>query len=149
MFDVGFWELLLLFGLALLVLGPERLPRVARQVGTWAGRARVMARSLRVQLENEVDLQALKERYPAKPPNYATRDEAATDSAEEETAAGDDSPDSPEPAHAGSDTSRPGHSTEPAEEEIVETGHQEFEPADTGPEEAETAEPRKDPHEQQ
>jgi sec-independent protein translocase protein TatB len=38
----------------LVVLGPERLPKVARQVGTWMGHARVMARQLTEQLEREV-----------------------------------------------------------------------------------------------
>ena len=37
MFDIGFWELAILFGLGLVVLGPEKLPKVASQVGNWAG----------------------------------------------------------------------------------------------------------------
>lgn len=53
MFEVGFTELLLIFGLALIVLGPEKLPRVAAQVGRWMGRARAMARQFREQLEEE------------------------------------------------------------------------------------------------
>ena len=56
MFDIGFWELLILFGLGLVVLGPERLPRVAVQVGNWAGQARRMARSLTAQMRAELDL---------------------------------------------------------------------------------------------
>jgi sec-independent protein translocase protein TatB len=56
-FEVGFTELLLIFGLALIVLGPEKLPRVAAQVGRWMGRARAMARQFREQLEEEVDLE--------------------------------------------------------------------------------------------
>ena len=54
MFDVGFWEVILIGGLALVILGPERLPKVAREVGRWAGRARAMARQLRSQLEQEI-----------------------------------------------------------------------------------------------
>ena len=46
MFDIGFWELLILFGIGLVVLGPERLPRVAMKVGNWAGQARRTARTL-------------------------------------------------------------------------------------------------------
>ncbi len=53
MFEVGFTELLLIFGLALVVLGPERLPKLAQQVGRWVGRARAMARQFRDQLEEE------------------------------------------------------------------------------------------------
>ena len=54
MFDVGFWELLLIFGVGLLILGPERMPRVASQIGRWIGRARRTASSLRRQLEQEI-----------------------------------------------------------------------------------------------
>jgi sec-independent protein translocase protein TatB len=56
MFDLGFWELALIFVLALLVLGPERLPKVASQLGQWAGQARRMARVLTTQLRQELDV---------------------------------------------------------------------------------------------
>jgi sec-independent protein translocase protein TatB len=54
MLDFGFSEILLTSAIALVVLGPERLPKVARQVGNWMGRARSMARQLSEQLEREV-----------------------------------------------------------------------------------------------
>lgn len=57
MFDVGFSEILVIFVLALIVLGPEKLPRVASQLGRWIGRARGMARQFREQLEEEVQLE--------------------------------------------------------------------------------------------
>lgn len=53
---IGFWELLLLFVIGLLILGPERLPRVATQIGRWVGRARRTANQLRYQLEREIAL---------------------------------------------------------------------------------------------
>jgi sec-independent protein translocase protein TatB len=53
MFEVGFSELLVIFALALVVLGPEKLPKLAAQVGRWIGRARAMARQFREQLEAE------------------------------------------------------------------------------------------------
>ncbi len=53
MFEVGFSELLLIMGLALLVLGPEKLPKVVTEIGRWMGRARAMARQFRDQLEIE------------------------------------------------------------------------------------------------
>jgi sec-independent protein translocase protein TatB len=53
MFEVGFTELLLIFALSLLVLGPQKLPKLAQQVGRWVGRARAMARQFRDQLEEE------------------------------------------------------------------------------------------------
>jgi len=59
MLDVGFSEILLTSAIALIVLGPERLPKVARQVGNWVGRARAMARQLSEQLEREVSAEEL------------------------------------------------------------------------------------------
>lgn len=56
MSGVGFWELVLLFLIGLIVLGPERLPRVANQLGTWLGQARRMSRVLKRQLEDELNL---------------------------------------------------------------------------------------------
>lgn len=54
MFDVGFWELTFIMTLALLVLGPDKLPGLVRSLGRWMGRARSVARNLRVQIEREV-----------------------------------------------------------------------------------------------
>jgi Tat protein translocase TatB subunit len=54
MFEVGFQELVMIALLALIVLGPEKLPKLAAQLGRWTGRARSMARNLRQQLEQEV-----------------------------------------------------------------------------------------------
>jgi sec-independent protein translocase protein TatB len=53
MLDIGFSEILVIVGLALVVLGPTKLPQVARTIGRWAGRARAMARQFQEQLENE------------------------------------------------------------------------------------------------
>jgi len=55
MFDVGFWELVILFGLGLMVLGPERLPKVAAKLGRWVGQARNMARHLSNQIRDEIE----------------------------------------------------------------------------------------------
>lgn len=75
MLDFGFSEILLTSAIALVVLGPERLPKVARQVGNWMGRARAMARQLGEQLEREVSADELmKEQGRAKaPPANANR----------------------------------------------------------------------------
>jgi Tat protein translocase TatB subunit len=59
MFEVGFTEIVLILGLALLVLGPEKLPGLAQKIGRWTGRARSMARQLRTQLEQEVTMEEL------------------------------------------------------------------------------------------
>ncbi|MGH8494764.1 MAG: Sec-independent protein translocase protein TatB [Gammaproteobacteria bacterium] len=70
MFDVGFWELVLVFFIALMVLGPERLPQAAARVGTWVGSARAVVRNLRAQIEDEIA--TTKDR---KPPASAERDQ--------------------------------------------------------------------------
>ena len=53
MFGIDFSEILLIFGIALVVLGPEKLPKLANTIGKWIGRARGMARQFREQLEQE------------------------------------------------------------------------------------------------
>ena len=68
MFEVGFTEIVLILGLALLVLGPEKLPGLAQKVGRWTGRARSMARQLRNQLEQEVTLEEMAKSRPKTPP---------------------------------------------------------------------------------
>jgi sec-independent protein translocase protein TatB len=68
MLDVGFSEILVIFVLALVVLGPEKLPRVASQVGRWIGRARAMARQFKDQLEEEVNLEQVRKAHAANPP---------------------------------------------------------------------------------
>jgi Tat protein translocase TatB subunit len=65
MFEVGFTEIILIFGIALLVLGPARLPKLAADIGRWAGRARAMARQLRTQLEQETQFDPLADPKPA------------------------------------------------------------------------------------
>ncbi|HUX73393.1 MAG TPA: Sec-independent protein translocase protein TatB [Steroidobacteraceae bacterium] len=59
MLDFGFSEILLTSAIALIVLGPERLPKAARQIGNWVGRARAMARQLSEQLDREVSADEL------------------------------------------------------------------------------------------
>ena len=75
MFEVGFTEIVLILGLALLVLGPEKLPGLAEKVGRWTGRARAMARQLRTQLEQEVTLEEMAKSRPMQPPPPATAPE--------------------------------------------------------------------------
>lgn len=57
MSGIGGSEFFLLCLIGLLILGPERLPRVARQIGGWLGRARQMTRALQRQLEEEVNVE--------------------------------------------------------------------------------------------
>jgi len=59
MFEIGFSELLLVGVVALLVLGPERLPVAMRTVGRGLGQARQAMNTLRAQAEREIDMPAL------------------------------------------------------------------------------------------
>ncbi len=61
MFDVGFTEILLLSLVGLMVLGPERLPRVARTLGGLARKARSSWLSLKRSIEAEMRAEELKE----------------------------------------------------------------------------------------
>jgi sec-independent protein translocase protein TatB len=56
MSGIGFFELVILFMIGLVVLGPQRLPKVANQLGSWIGQARRMTRVMKRQLEDELDL---------------------------------------------------------------------------------------------
>jgi len=56
MSGIGGSEFVLICLIGLLILGPERLPRVARQIGNWVGKARQMTRSLQRQLEEETSV---------------------------------------------------------------------------------------------
>lgn len=56
MFDVGFWEILFILVLALVIIGPERLPGAARQVGFFVGKARRYIEGVRSEVESELDI---------------------------------------------------------------------------------------------
>lgn len=60
MFDVGFSELVLVFIVALLVIGPERLPRVARAAGLWLGRLRNFVQTVKEDIDKELAAEDLK-----------------------------------------------------------------------------------------
>jgi sec-independent protein translocase protein TatB len=60
MFDVGFSELIVIALVALIVIGPERLPRVARTLGALLGRAQRYVNDVKADIQREVDLEELK-----------------------------------------------------------------------------------------
>jgi sec-independent protein translocase protein TatB len=78
MFGVDFGEVLVIFVVALVVLGPKRLPALVFKVGKWVGKARTMARQFREQIENEINLEELnrmtdvqaKAKTPPPPPGF-------------------------------------------------------------------------------
>jgi len=61
MFDIGFWELVLVAVVALVVIGPERLPKAARVAGLWVGRARRTLASVKAEIDRELKAQELQE----------------------------------------------------------------------------------------
>ena len=54
MLDFSFGKLAIIFALCLIVLGPEKLPKLAQTLGRFAGQARAMARHFSAQLEQEI-----------------------------------------------------------------------------------------------
>ena len=60
MFDIGFGELLVVGAVALVVLGPERLPVVARTAGLWVGKARNMLAGVKAEIDRELKAEDLK-----------------------------------------------------------------------------------------
>jgi len=61
MFDIGFFELTIIGVVALLVLGPERLPRAARTAGMWVGRAKRMVTQVKRDIDDEMRQEELAE----------------------------------------------------------------------------------------
>ena len=64
MFDIGFWEMLVLCVLGLLVLGPNKLPEVAIKIGNYVGRAKSMVNSFSRQMRQEIELAPLRPDVP-------------------------------------------------------------------------------------
>ena len=54
MFDVGFWEITVIAVIALIVIGPERLPKAARTAGLWVGKARRMVADVKSDIDREI-----------------------------------------------------------------------------------------------
>ena len=59
MFDIGFWEMAFIGVIALVVIGPERLPGAARNVGLWVGKGRRMLAEIQADVKKEIDAQDL------------------------------------------------------------------------------------------
>ncbi|MDQ7015451.1 MAG: Sec-independent protein translocase protein TatB [Gammaproteobacteria bacterium] len=60
MFDIGFWEISLIGVIALLVIGPERLPAVARTVGLWVGKMQRFVSNVKDDVNRELETENLK-----------------------------------------------------------------------------------------
>ena len=106
MFGIGGQELVLLMLIGLIVLGPERLPRIANQMGSWLGQARRMTRVMKRQLEEELDINkppTIKPPPASREPSFKPTTETSEDATEEveETLPRDD--DDYSPAHGEDD----------------------------------------------
>jgi len=87
MFDIGFWELIIIAVVALIIVGPEKLPSFAREAGKWLGKFRRFINTTRQQFERELrleeandltrkitDLDELLKDAPDKDPDFALKD---------------------------------------------------------------------------
>ncbi|MBD9358599.1 Sec-independent protein translocase protein TatB [Methylomonas albis] len=61
MFDVGFSELLMVGLVALLVLGPEKLPKAARLAGLWVGKARTVLATAKAEIKQELHAEEMRQ----------------------------------------------------------------------------------------
>jgi len=60
MFDIGFTEIIFIMVITLLVVGPERLPRIARTAGLWLGKMRGFVSSVKADIDKELAAEELK-----------------------------------------------------------------------------------------
>ena len=60
MFDIGFLEIIFIMVIALLVVGPERLPRIARTAGLWVGKMRGFVSSVKSDIDRELATEELR-----------------------------------------------------------------------------------------
>ncbi|MEI6744427.1 MAG: Sec-independent protein translocase protein TatB [Methylococcaceae bacterium] len=61
MFDVGFSELVMVGLVSLLVIGPERLPKVARVAGFWIGKIQQMIANVKVEISQELHAEEIRQ----------------------------------------------------------------------------------------
>ena len=84
MFDFGFSEMAIVAVVALIVLGPERLPRVARQAGEWLGKLRRYVSDVKSDINRQMELDELR-RLQAEVQQAASGIESAVRSTVEQT----------------------------------------------------------------
>jgi sec-independent protein translocase protein TatB len=61
MFDIGFWEIIVILIILLLVVGPERMPTVARTMALWIRKARRMVAQVKQEVEQELRAEELRQ----------------------------------------------------------------------------------------
>ena len=78
MFDVGFWEVMLTGLVALLVFGPERLPRLARETSLWMRKVRSVVGTAKTDIDRELQLYELRQTMEAKRQQFAKEVQSLT-----------------------------------------------------------------------
>lgn len=63
MFEVGFSELCMVGLVALLVIGPEKLPKIARLAGFWVGKTRSMVASVKAEIKEELRAEEMRQLF--------------------------------------------------------------------------------------
>ena len=66
MFDVGFWEMMLIGLVALVVFGPDKLPRLVREVSLWVRKAKMVVSSAKSEIDQELQLYELRQSFEEK-----------------------------------------------------------------------------------
>ena len=120
-------EFLLIVVLALVVLGPKRLPEIANKVGSWVGQARRMTRVMRRQLEEELEVENINQiatpeqlmRAPKPAPTQASTSNPADPAASDEAPEVDEALDAPRADHIPNDddTYSPLHAEEDGDDD--------------------------------
>jgi sec-independent protein translocase protein TatB len=61
MFDIGFWEFALIGVITLIIVGPERMPAIARKAGTYVGKIKRFITNIQDDISDELEIDKLKE----------------------------------------------------------------------------------------
>ncbi len=61
MFDIGFWEFALIGVITLIVVGPEKMPAIARKAGKYAGKAKRFMAKIQEDIDDELEADKIKE----------------------------------------------------------------------------------------
>jgi sec-independent protein translocase protein TatB len=66
MFDFGYWEIVVIFVITLIVVGPEKMPALARKAGLYAGKIKKFVSKIQNDINNEIKSEELKEQLTIK-----------------------------------------------------------------------------------
>ena len=61
MFDIGFWEFALIGVITLIVVGPEKMPAIARKAGKYAGKAKRFMAKIQEDIDDKLEADKIKE----------------------------------------------------------------------------------------